>query len=100
MKNMIQGIFLLLAMITSTVLFAEPVNINTAEASAMAAEIKGVGIKRAHAIVEYREQHGDFSSVDALANVKGIGPAIIEKNRDKLTAGEDKLGQSGVSMKQ
>ena len=84
----IQAIVLLFAMISSSVLFAEPVNINTAEASVMAAEIKGVGVKRAQAIVEYRAQHGDFASVDALAGVKGIGPSIIEKNRDKLTTGE------------
>ena len=92
--KMIQSMILLLAMVTSSMLFAEPVNINTAEASVMAAEIKGVGTKRAQAIVEYRELHGDFASVDALANVKGIGPATIEKNRDKLTIGETSNSQS------
>ena len=92
--KILQSMFLLLAMVSSSWLFAEPVNINTAEASVMAAEIKGVGDKRAQAIVEYREQNGSFASVDALVNVKGIGPATIEQNRDKLTVGENSNNQS------
>lgn len=97
--KMIQSMILLLAMITSSMLLAEPININTAEANAMAAEIKGVGIKRAQSIVEYRELHGDFVSVDSLANVKGIGPSIIEKNRNKLTVGEQNLDKPVTTVK-
>ncbi len=44
-------------------------------------ELKGVGAKRAQAIVDYRKAHGPFKSADELALVKGIGPSAIDKNR-------------------
>ena len=60
---------------------AGPVNINPADAATLQRELKGVGAKRAQAIVDYRKAHGPFKSADELALVKGIGPAAIEKNR-------------------
>lgn len=41
--------------------------------------INGIGEVTAHAIVEYREEHGGFSSVDELLNVSGIGRATLKK---------------------
>lgn len=63
---------------------AAQVNINTADAATLARELKGVGVKRAQAIVEYREKHGPFKSADELALVKGIGQAAISKNRELI----------------
>jgi competence protein ComEA len=60
---------------------AGPVNINTADAATLARELKGIGLKRAQAIVVYRGQYGPFRSADELALVKGIGPKVIEANR-------------------
>ncbi len=68
----------------SSVLQAGPVNINTADAATLAKELKGVGLKRAEAIVEYRQKHGPFKSADELALVKGIGPAAVAKNRELI----------------
>jgi competence protein ComEA len=34
--------------------------------------------------VAYREANGDFTSVDELLEVKGIGKVILERNRDKI----------------
>ena len=95
--KMIQRLILLFAMIASSMVYAGPININTADASALAAGIQGVGEKRAQAIVEYRNAHGEFVNVDALANVKGIGTSTIEKNRDNLTVGEQSLNQPAVA---
>jgi competence protein ComEA len=64
------------------------VNINTADAPALSAELNGVGEKRAQAIVDYRKKNGPFKSVDDLLNVKGIGPAMLKKNRSKLSISE------------
>lgn len=61
------------------------VNINTADTETLARELNGVGAAKARAIVEYREAHGEFASVDELLEVKGIGIAIMEKNLNKLT---------------
>ena len=60
------------------------VNINTADAETLAAALNGVGMSRARAIVEFREQYGPFKSVDDLTQVNGIGAATLEKNRSKI----------------
>lgn len=65
---------------------AEVIDINSADASAIAATITGIGPARAKAIVAYRDVNGPFASVDDLVLVKGIGGATLEKNRSKLTA--------------
>jgi competence protein ComEA len=63
---------------------AGPVNINSADATTLSRELKGIGMKRAQAIVEYRTKHGPFKSPDELALVKGIGPAAVAKNRELI----------------
>lgn len=66
---------------------AEPLNINTASAAALAAAIDGVGAQRAAGIVSYRENNGPFRTVEDLVNVQGIGQKILDGSRDQLTAG-------------
>lgn len=61
------------------------VNLNTADAATLQRELVGIGATKAQAIVAYREEHGNFASVDELLEVKGIGEATLEKNRDKLS---------------
>ncbi len=63
---------------------ASPVNINQADEFGLSAALIGVGPAKAKAIVEYRKQNGAFKRVDDLVLVKGIGPATLEKNRDRL----------------
>ena len=64
--------------------FAGQVNINTADAETIAAELNGVGLSKAKAIVEYRTKHGPFRSVDDLSLVKGIGERTVDKNRTDI----------------
>lgn len=64
---------------------AAKVNLNTADAATLERELLGIGAVKAKAIVAYREANGPFASVDELLEVKGIGNAILEKNRDKLS---------------
>lgn len=60
------------------------VNINTADANNIAGRVKGIGEKRAEAIVAYRTQHGAYKSFDDLADVKGIGEAFVKTHRNEL----------------
>lgn len=60
------------------------VSINQADAEALATVLNGVGLKKAEAIVRYREQNGLFSEIDQLQEVPGIGPSLVERNRDRL----------------
>ena len=65
-----------------------PVDINTADALQLAEAMDGVGPAKAEAIVEYREAHGPFGSLEDLGLVKGIGQSTLERNRDRLTVGK------------
>lgn len=60
------------------------VNINSADAQIISGKVKGIGLKRAEAIVAYRNEHGPFKSFEDLAQVKGIGQVFIQKHSDEL----------------
>ena len=66
---------------------AEPVNINTADATALAKALNGIGPAKAKAIVSYRDKNGPFKSVDQLAMVEGITQKLIDKNRADIKLG-------------
>lgn len=65
---------------------AKLINVNTATASQLCS-LKGIGEKKAAAIIQYRDEHGDFTSVDQLLNVPGIGEKLLESFRDRITTG-------------
>lgn len=60
------------------------VNLNAADAETLRRDLFGIGAAKAKAIVAYRESNGPFTAVDELLEVKGIGKALLEKNRDRL----------------
>lgn len=64
---------------------SDRLNLNTADAETLQKILTGIGKNKADAIVAYRESNGEFTSVDELIEVKGIGKSILEKNRDKLS---------------
>ncbi len=88
MRKWIVSLVSLLLLTLSSVVFAAPVDINSAEAPALASALKGVGPKKAEAIVAYRKEHGPFKSVDDLAKVKGISMKTIDANRSNLAVGK------------
>ena len=63
----------------------ELLNINTASVDELQT-LPSIGEATAQRIIDYRIQHGDFSSVDDLQNVKGIGPKTFEKLRPFINA--------------
>jgi len=63
---------------------AGPVDINTADAETLSAELDGVGLSKAKAIVDYRNKYGPFKSADDLSLVKGIGERTVELNRANI----------------
>ncbi len=63
---------------------AREVNINTADASALALALDGVGEVKAAEIVRDREANGPFADAEALQRVDGIGPATLEDNRERI----------------
>ncbi|MCG8432622.1 MAG: ComEA family DNA-binding protein [Gammaproteobacteria bacterium] len=84
MENFYKFVVLTFFLFSNAAVIADTVNINTADAAVLAAELDGVGEKTAAAIVTYREKHGPFTSVDELMYVKGIGERTLEANREKV----------------
>ena len=64
------------------------IDLNTATAEELAATMTGVGLKKAKAIVAYRDEHGPFASIDDLVRVRGIGAVTLDSNRDRLSVDE------------
>ncbi len=85
MKRLIRILTLLLSLSFSGFAIASSVNINTADAASMAENLDGIGLAKANAIVQYREQNGAFGSLEDLLKVKGIGEVILERNKDRIS---------------
>ncbi len=64
-----------------------PIDVNEATVDELTA-LPGIGPAKAAAIVGYREQHGRFASLDALLDVRGIGPATLARLRPMATLGD------------
>lgn len=60
------------------------VSINTASAEDFARVMNGVGVKKGQAIVNYRDDLGQFTEIEQLQEVPGIGAALFERNKDRL----------------
>lgn len=93
LKTALRPLFFSLALLTAATSgwcapeAAEPikaVNINTADAAALSNGLVGVGQSKAEAIIAYRKEHGPFKSVEQLAEVKGIGDKLVQKNHDRI----------------
>ena len=61
------------------------VSINSASAEDLARVMNGVGLKKAQAIVSYREEYGPFKTVEDLKQVPGMGSSLVERNLAVLT---------------
>lgn len=73
-----------LAALNSNSSSSDIVNINTADAERLST-LKGIGPVLAQRIIEYREQHGSFKTIEEIKNVRGIGDKRFAELKDKLT---------------
>ncbi|MBU6491024.1 ComEA family DNA-binding protein, partial [Patescibacteria group bacterium] len=69
------------------------VNINTADATLLDT-LPGIGPSKAAAIVEYRDVHGPFASIEDIQNVSGIGPSTYAGIAPFITVGDTAAGTS------
>jgi competence protein ComEA len=83
MRNLIKSLAVVMLFL-SPLAFAGQVDINTANAETISAELNGIGLSKAKAIVEYRKKHGPFRSVADVTLVKGIGERTVERNRGDI----------------
>ena len=59
------------------------VNINTATKEELTT-LKGIGDKKAQAIIDYRKKNGAFKTVEDLEKVEGIGPGTMKQIRSQI----------------
>lgn len=85
MLRLTRTLTLLILMFASGFAVAGVIDVNTADAKSLAKTLDGIGLNKAKAIVAYRDQHGKFSSLDQLLQVKGVGKKTLDRNRDKIT---------------
>ncbi len=74
----------LAALFVPFLVWAGPVNINTADAESISRELTGIGMSKAQAIVDYRDEFGAFELPEELLKVKGIGPRVLAANQEHI----------------
>jgi competence protein ComEA len=74
----------LIVTLVPVLVWAGPVDINTADAATIAKELQGIGPNLAQAIVAYREKNGAFRNAEELRKIKGIGAKVLERNRANI----------------
>ena len=89
MDNVRSCILAVLLTLPTSLLAGEIININTADKEVLMS-IKGIGEKRAQAIIAYRDENGSFKTIEQLADVKGVGFSVVDKNRESLVVKEQK----------
>ena len=75
---------LVVSSVTSSIVMAAPVNINTASAAEIAEALNGIGLSKAQAIVDYRQAYGLFGAADEIVFVRGIGDSTFENNKGDI----------------
>jgi len=86
-KKGILSLFIALFLFTGLAFAADKVNVNTASLEQLQS-VKGFGTATAKAIIEFRDEHGSFETLDDLVLVKGIGSKKLEKLSDQLSVTE------------
>ncbi len=66
----------------------QKVDLNSASADEIAKTLSGVGPRKAQAMVKYRNEVGPFRSMDEVLEVKGFGPSILARNKDRIQLGK------------
>lgn len=89
MKYFTKILFSILLAVPMIAMAGPLVNINKADKFEMERDLIGVTRETAQAIVEYRQEHGPFKSLDGVLNVEGVGRDFLNINRDYLHLGDD-----------
>lgn len=72
------------ALLNQATVVKNKIDLNKADLSTLTGSFKGIGKKRAEAIIAYRESHHGFKAIEELASVKGFGQHFLDTNKEKL----------------
>lgn len=93
MKKFALLVFVFALFLSTPVVAAEPININTADATLLET-LPGIGPVKAQAIIEYRQTNGPFAAIADIQNVSGIGPVTFANIQSLITVGNENAGES------
>lgn len=99
-KHLFQLLLLSASLFTTPLLLADVININKATATVLQKNLKGIGEKKAQAIVAYRKNHGAFKTLDEIMEVKGIGEGIFKKIKANISLDKGIAGPVGKATAQ
>lgn len=71
-------------MLSLSCIASEAIDINEVSAKEIAAALKGIGLKKAEAIVAFREEFGAFETIESITQVKGIGAKTLARNEGRI----------------
>jgi competence protein ComEA len=83
-EGLMKRLALLLALALCSATAFAAINLNTATKEELVA-LPGIGPAKAQAILDYRNSHGQFKSIEEVKDVKGIGAKRFEKLKGELT---------------
>lgn len=98
MKTLLGTLLVTSLLVLSPTSQAADMNINTATAAQLT-ELKGIGGKKAQAIIEWRKANGPFTDVAQLTEIKGIGPNTLKRMNTTLTLGEPGKTTAAINTK-
>jgi len=87
LKRLFLSLCLALFLSTGMAFAADKINVNTATQEELQT-LNGIGASTAAAIIDYRDQIGEFKSINSLLEVKGIGEKKLAKLSDQLTVSD------------
>mgnify|MGYP000353069044 FL=1 len=87
LKKLFLSLCVALFLSTGMAFAADKINVNTATQEELQT-LNGIGASTAAAIIDYRDQIGEFKSLNSLLEVKGIGEKKLAKLSDQLTVSD------------
>jgi len=87
LKRLFLSLCIALFLSTGMAFAADKINVNTATQEELQT-LNGIGASTAAAIIDYRDQIGEFKSINSLLEVKGIGEKKLAKLSDQLTVSD------------
>jgi len=87
LKKLFLSLCVALFLSTGMAFAADKINVNTATQEELQT-LNGIGASTAAAIIDYRDQTGEFKSINSLLEVKGIGEKKLAKLSDQLTVSD------------
>lgn len=83
LKRLFLSLCMALFLSTGMAFAADKINVNTATQEELQT-LNGIGASTAAAIIDYRDQIGEFKSLNSLLEVKGIGEKKLAKLSEQL----------------